>query len=283
MHEIDGLLNGGTLVSDEIEWFDFSDDGALMTMVTAGGSAAMVEAHDWSGFEQFELDGGQAISSVAISHDGSTAALHDTDGVLHLLDLKSGVIMQGPVIGIAPTESTMKALAFGPNDATILVGRDDGVQIFDIATGRPIGGTFPNDGLLYGTPSHDGLQAITGLGDNLLCSSGTSTRSNGPASSAGPSGATSPPTNGLPTPLPANHFAASARRGSGNNARVVPSNSSRRELHNDPTRLHVQRTQVSGELSALTDRSVRRLQAPKHLIATRNRPITTPITSTIVA
>ena len=61
------------------------------------------------------------------------------EGTLWFLDLQTDDIRSGPIAGSPSIEGCMNALAFGPDDTTMVIGLDDGVQIVDLEEGFQVG------------------------------------------------------------------------------------------------------------------------------------------------
>jgi len=161
------ILGGGGARCDEVAWVDFSPDGSLMSVAKHCGAGALVDTKTWRYAGQLRLPGGQTVHSAVFSPDGRTLMLHGASGALFAFDRPTEELAPGPVVGTPASVAGMPSLAY-LDDRTVVVGLAEGVRLWDLGTGRPIGDPFPNDGLASGTVSADGRHGITALAGRVL-------------------------------------------------------------------------------------------------------------------
>jgi WD40 repeat protein len=84
------------------------------------------------------------VNSVDLSPSGGFAVAGSDDGMVRLVDLASGLVMQTmhdnrkSLVGSSPFQSPSRAVAFSPNGNFIASGSYPGVAIFDVSTGTVV-------------------------------------------------------------------------------------------------------------------------------------------------
>jgi WD40 repeat protein/serine/threonine protein kinase len=104
------------------------------------------------------------VDSVQFSPDGCWLATGSTDNTLRLWNARTGKAHLEPI----RHRTAVRWFCFSPDSQTLLStdGKDDSVQIHDVATGRLIGQTPPRDGqVLHLEFSRDGQRILTASED----------------------------------------------------------------------------------------------------------------------
>jgi hypothetical protein len=162
LFEIDDLLEddlGTTPRANGVPWLYFGADGTLAAAPRRQGSLGLFETIDWTLIR--EVDVPDQVLSAAFSHDGTTLAMHSASGQVYYLDLDADVIEEGPLAGDAERRGLMASMTFSPDDRRLQIGVPEGLEVWDVESGRQIGTTFPNSNLGFGTTSYDGRFGIT--------------------------------------------------------------------------------------------------------------------------
>ncbi len=129
----------------------FAGRGGPLVVSGTGGNSHKVELRDADDgrFLSVLTEGDRGVTALAIAPDGRTAALGPHDGAVRLWDLTTRRPIGGPILG--HTDSVWR-MAFSPDGRTLatVVGTNDALRLWDVATGRALAVVKPDLGVLGG-------------------------------------------------------------------------------------------------------------------------------------
>jgi WD40 repeat protein len=140
----------------------FSPDGRKALSGDAGGVVQLVEVASGKVIHHFTHHA--AVCAAAFNSDGKKALTGGLDGTARLWDLSSGQ----EVLRLQPRHfRAVKSVAFSPDGQTVLTGSWPEAQLWDAATGKPLGAPLDHHcGVLEGLFSPDGRVVLTGSADH---------------------------------------------------------------------------------------------------------------------
>jgi WD40 repeat protein len=148
--------------TSDVRVLAFSPDGRTALSGDAGGAVQCCEVASGKVIRRFTHGG--AVSVAAFSPDGKKALTGGLDHTARLWDFASG--QQTLRLQPRPSEA-VKAVAFGPDGQTVLTGSWPDAQLWDAATGEPLGEPLVHHcGVLAGLFSPDGRVVVTGSADH---------------------------------------------------------------------------------------------------------------------
>ena len=152
--------------SDVVLSGSLSPDGTTFIGVGSNGSAVEWDL-DANTVRVLSKPGG-SMRQAAYSHDGTKLATIGNDGSIVLRDARSLQPVSASFIGETSSTATNLGPWFSGDDRYLITTGDGAARLWDIESGRQIGGVFPSDPAWNSSASTNGRWIIGGLNGRIL-------------------------------------------------------------------------------------------------------------------
>jgi len=156
------MYPGGAAHRDFVHALAFSPDGNL---IASGGFRVVKLWQRVPGSKRYQLPAGGAITAIAVTADGKSAAIGSADNAIQLLDAANGKVARK----LAGHSAPVTGLAFSADGKTLVsCSTDKSVRIWNTADGKPlrtIATPTAANGVVF---NKDASQVVSAHADNVL-------------------------------------------------------------------------------------------------------------------